>query len=89
MNFFDKLLGKKKCFICGGNVDTTDANKIMTTSRDITALSYNYGKECNKCNKYVHYKCCKLIVEKERGVTVKTAFCPKCDQPLLFFFPKS
>jgi hypothetical protein len=79
----------RECLICGGNVDATDASKLMTTSRDITAPSYNYGKICSACNGYVHYKCCKFDVTKERGITLKTGICPKCNQALLMFFPKT
>jgi hypothetical protein len=89
MGILDSLLGRKKCFVCNENVDATDASKILSTSRDITASANNYGYYCNKCKEYIHYKCCKNVEEIENGIKVKTCYCVKCNKPLLFFFPKA
>ena len=82
------LFGKKRCMVCDDSVDTTDASKILTTSVDVTASSSKYGKRCNNCNEFVHYKCSKIDKQIESGLTIKKGKCPKCGNALLVVVSK-
>ena len=88
MGILDRLLGRKPCMICGGSVKETDASKIMVASRDATSASSNYGKKCNKCDAFVHYRCSKLSAKRERGQTVKQGDCLKCGETLLILITR-
>jgi len=83
MRIFDSLFGRKPCMVCGRYVKESNASKIMVTSMDITSASSDYGKECDACHAFVHYRCSKLSAKREGPCIVKEGYCPKCGRPLL------